>query len=176
MQTENLLEMYIDRQIAYKNESFALWTSRFDDSITLFDESLIEKLSQSDLRLLDDDYSVVFDYVRVPSGSFIYNRLNDFILKCYQHGFIKHFQVTNLPKSSLPLIEDPKKVLTMHMLSAGFALWLCCVAVACCVFFIEHTVRYFTRTRKNTSKTESIEVHYELTYDVDRRRTNVMNK
>jgi hypothetical protein len=56
--------------------------------------------------------------------------------------------------------EDPRKVLTMYMLSAGFYIWLGSVLVACVVYVAEHVVRYFTRTRYLNRS--GVEIYYEF--------------
>lgn len=94
----------------------------------------------------------------------IYNVLNDFILQGHQHGFFKLFESIHFPHEPIVDVQDPRKVLTMSMLSAGFYSWLISIVVACLVFVAEHVVRYYTRTRH----LGEVEKFYdELVYDVE---------
>lgn len=66
-----------------------------------------------------------------PNGLFI-EYLDKLMLECHQHGLL----VPKSYPSAEKLTEEPK-VLTMHMLEAGFVIWLCSVCVACVIFIIE---------------------------------------
>jgi hypothetical protein len=108
--------------------------------------------------LLEDDLRTHHEVFVVRTESFILDILNEFILQCHQHGFIDYFERKNF-KQPLFKEEDPRKVLTMYMLSAGFYIWLSSILVACVVFVAEHVVRYFTRTRDFGPR---VKVYYEF--------------
>lgn len=116
---------------------------------------LMDKIYESDMRILNDDFSVQFDYILVISQSFIYETLNDFILRCNEYGFTKIYKSLYCGQ---PLFKhhDERVVLTMSMLSAGFYLWLCSVAVACIVFIVEHITDYYSNVKETMKSTEKI--------------------
>lgn len=146
----------INKQSSIGNQSFALWTGRMGKNIMFGDRDAVQLFYEKGMTLLNEDYYFKADYFSVKPESFIFDVLNDFILQCHQHGIFKHFESINLPHVSVADIKDPRKVLSLYMLSAGLYLWLICVAVACLVFLIEHVVRYFSRTR-HLSRMESNE-------------------
>jgi hypothetical protein len=113
----------------------------------------------SEMVLLKDNLRTYFEVFFTQPESYILEVLNDFILQCHQHGFIDYFERKNFEQ---PRVEekDPRKVLTLYMLSAGFYIWLGSVFVACVVFVAEHVVRYFTRTRYLNRS--GVEIYYEL--------------
>lgn len=157
-----------ETQINHGNESFALFTFKNGKLPLYFEKKEMKKLLESGMTLLNDDYRLHSEYVMVKPESYIYSVLNDFILQCHQYGFFNHFQSKKSKPLVLEIKDTSRKVLTMHMLSAGFYLWLMTVLLACVVFLIEHVVRYVSRTRHLVDRGE-IEVYYdELDYDVDR--------
>lgn len=164
-----VFEEMIESQFKYKNETFAIYTGRMPRSSLIqfftFDhmenQNFTDQVFSSEMVYLKEDLRTHFEAFYVQSESCIYEMLNEFILQCHQHGFIeylvsKHF---NWPKKSK---RDPRKVLTLYMLSAGFYIWLISISVAFVVFIIEHVVRYFSRTRKLPPKRE-----VEVIYDTD---------
>lgn len=142
-----LANAMIDNQIVFGNQSFALWTGRMGKNVMFGNREAVQLLYESGVTLLSEDYNFKAEYFSVKPESFIFDVLNDFILLCHQHGIFKYFESINLPHVPVARIKDPRKVLTMYMLSAGLYLWLICIAIACLVFLIEHVVRYFSRTR-----------------------------
>lgn len=143
----------VNRQSTERNQTFAFWTLRFEKFIFMGYQDFMYKVYESDMRILNDDFSVQFDYILVIYQSFIYETLNDFILRCNEHGFTKIYKSLYCDQ---PIIKNHDKpvVLTMQMLSAGFYLWLCSVAVACIVFICEHMTVNFTRIRQTKKRTE----------------------
>lgn len=154
-------------QINHGNQSFAFYTYKMGKVPLYFNKTEMKQLLESGMTLLNDDYLLHSEYVMVKPESYIYSVLNDFILQCHQYGFFNHFQTKESKPLVLEIKDTSRKVLTMHMLSAGFYLWLMSVLLACVVFLIEHVVRYVSRTRHLVDEDE-IEVYCdELNYDVD---------
>lgn len=147
-------------QVDYRNETFAAWMGKIGQSIYYGTLQEKEQILSSAMSLLDEDYNVHYEYVLVKPESVIYEVLNEFILQCHQHGFMRHFESIYFPYPPIIEPEDPRRVLTMYMLSAGFYLWLITIAVACLVFVGEHVVRYYSRTRHLPPRSE-VEIFYD---------------
>lgn len=127
----------MELQFQHRNQTFAFFIPRFfKKAIVEFGPVLTEKIYNSSMSMISDDYDVNFDYVKIYFGSFIYEPMNDFILRCHQYGLSEHFKSTMFIDPKI-FKYDSRKTLTMYMLSAGFYLWLITVAVACVVFFLE---------------------------------------
>lgn len=141
----DVIKEYVEKQVRFRNETFAFRTARVGKTITTGGKQFIETLFRNNMRLLSDDYDVHYDFFLVMFGSYIDQPLNEFILQCQQHGIIKYFEFVNIrPPNAAPKAGAPRKVLTTYILSAGLYLWLASVAVACVVFVLEHVVDYFT--------------------------------
>lgn len=150
---ENYAVDLMRRQYESRNQTFAIFTCRLPKSTIL---SQIRSLSHknfsstvfsSDMVVLNEDLRTHHEVFIVRSESYIIDVLNDFILRCHQHGFFKYFESQYFETPEI-IVEDARKILTFNMLSAGFYLWLISIVVACLVFIVEHVVRYFSRTRK----------------------------
>lgn len=76
------------------------------------------------------------NWVIVPF-SYVYQKVEEFILLCHQNGIIDHLQEMLCVERSSKIEEQPK-VLTLEMLSAGFYVWLASVVAAIFIFAIEH--------------------------------------
>lgn len=169
IEDENL-NPYIDRQIQWRNQTFAFWTMRLGEFIlnSARDKNFMNKVLNNGMSLLNDDYSVFNEQILVSSGSYIFEPLNNFILQSHQHGFSKYFQQTSFRRSIIPDDEDPNKVLTTYMLSAGFNLWLYSVTIACVVFVLEHLVRYLSKMRRRYVE-QQLEQRMKKIFDFERR-------
>lgn len=135
--------------MTFGNQTFAWWVGKIGKVIIQGSKTHLEKLLESGVTILyDEEYNFEMEHIYVKPESYIFQALNDFVLHWHEHGFSKLFQSLHLPGSP-EVIEDkdPKTVLTMHMLSAGFYLWLISIAIASLVFLSEHVVRYFLITR-----------------------------
>lgn len=105
------------------------------------------QLLESGMTVVKDDYYFKSEYIMVNPESYISSILDDFILRFHQSGIFVYLNNKYKPDSLIFKTKDPRKMLTIYMLSAGFYLWLISVLAACLVFVIEHAVRYFSRTR-----------------------------
>lgn len=156
----------IENQTLYRNQSFALYVARLGQTILQDSKEYFQELYESGMTVVKDNiHTMQSENVLTKPGSYITEVLNTFILQCHQHGIFQHLYLKYIDP---PIVQpkDPKKVLTMYMLSAGFYLWLISISVACIVFVIEHIVRYFSRTRHLIRESE-VEIFYdELEYDV----------
>lgn len=76
--------------------------------------------------------------------SVVQKSLSKFILECQQHGFINFLERKYWDFKWLKNTKTDPKVLTMYMLSAGFYIWLVCVAIACIVFALEHAYKFYS--------------------------------
>jgi hypothetical protein len=100
------------------------------------------------MKILNEDYEVneLVWFINKETQE-VYENLERFILELHQHGIIKHFEnVAEMNEIPKPPDPDPQ-VLTMHMLSAGFIVWLATVTISCVVFMVEHLVKYVTTMR-----------------------------
>lgn len=142
----------------YQNESFAIATLRIIDYVSFKSRIFLgrnleeQKLRQSTMKFLDDNFLVFFSSWLIKMNSDLYRSIEKFMLECHQHGLIVFFGSKNALKPLEAVVDGPK-VLTVKMLSAGFVLWLICVLVSCVAFISEHIVRVFEmRTKKNRLK------------------------
>lgn len=142
------LEDKIYNHLNFGNESFAYLMLRIPPS--LFLKSIqSEKISPEDIdavtELLDDNiYVFGFGWDIFIGKKFMSETVDAFILKSLQHGIVNYYERkyhADAPK----VIEDPRRILTMHMLSAGWYLWLGGIVLAFIVFIFEHIVRWKTR-------------------------------
>lgn len=151
----------------YGNQSLAMFVGRMGPIVLQGTKIYIQRLYERGLTIIDENLHTSSEHTLTKPGSLINELLNNFILQFQQHGFFQHLYQKHL---HMPIVnlKDPRKILTMYMLSSGFYLWLMSVAVACIVFVIEHIVRYFSRTRHLTSESEVTIFYDELVYDVER--------
>lgn len=88
------------------------------------------------MSLLEDDYYVKQESMYVKPESFMYEPVADFILKMHQYGLFQKIGRQST-YNNLKLATSENVVLTLHLLSAGFILWLGSVLTAIMVFVIE---------------------------------------
>lgn len=96
--------------------------------------------------ITEDSYETSFAPWYVNIYGVIYESLSKFILECHQHGFTEYFERKRLSYKNT-LLKNEVKVLTLHILSAGFYVWLVSVVIACISFLGEHV--YFRLRDKN---------------------------
>lgn len=124
-------------RLKYKIDKFAL---PIDRNIV---KDMHELTEEVEFRILDDDYKVVPLPLYVLSGSFITDKIDNFIHLCHQHGLVHYFKNKAFPTNIKKPIEGGPQVLNMEKLSAGFVIWIGSVVVACLVFLGEHVVFIF---------------------------------
>lgn len=136
----------MDLQKNFRNQTFAVFTAK-SGSRLFQNHTFREEVFSSDMFPLDDVFRFLFvQNMIVPEEGSLYKLFEDFTLRCHQSGIISYIESMHfLPEVIQP--TDTRKVLTLHLLSAGFYIWLISVVVACIVFVVEHVVRYFSRTR-----------------------------
>lgn len=162
----NTLKQMVFEQHDYGNQTFALWIGRVEKTILQGHKLFIQRLYETGMTVLNQDYDFSVENILIKPESYLCSVLNDFIYQWYEHGFNKHHQKINLPSSPIVDTNKDPKVLTMHMLSAGFYLWSATVLIACFVFIAEHVVSYFASFRRS-EREEEVEVYEdELEYDV----------
>lgn len=119
--------------VEYNNDSFAV---PVDHQISLTDTYYLNLTKN--FRTLDDDiitYPIVF---YTHAKSFISEMFDKLILDLHQHGFLVHLKSKYVDRTNYNSHEENEpKVLTIEKLSAGFLVWIGCVAVASIVFIAE---------------------------------------
>lgn len=94
------------------------------------------------VRITDDDLVTGVNSWYILMYSVVHNSVNKFLLACHQNGIIVHFQNMRnyifIEPGEVATEEKKAKVLSMHMLSAGFYVWLASIGFACIVFVFEH--------------------------------------
>lgn len=125
-----------------------------------------------DLRFYDDFVQINEPYetnnlpIFVNYQSFVFEPLQDFILRCLEFGIIDIFEsnYTHLLnqnsnvyyEEALKKSESEPKVLTMQMLEAGFVLWIALIPLSFIVFIGEHVVRYNSKRRRRARREKRI--------------------
>lgn len=123
---------------------------------------------ETGVKLCDEDYFYDAHSALVKPESYLYSVFNEFILHWFEHGFSKLDQLNNLPEEPQIEVKDPRTVLTLYMLSAGFYLWLITVLIACVVFIGENVVSYFASKRRSEPECEIVEIYEdEIEYDLE---------
>lgn len=92
-------------------------------------------------KMLDDDERFITFTTNIETfhRGYLSENFEKFILEAHQHGLLVHFfsKVYNRFGSIKEAAQTEPEVLTMHMLSAGFYVWLATVGIACVVFIGE---------------------------------------
>lgn len=123
----------------YKNQTFAFLAAKVESQVIGTSE-FNQKIMNADMKILEDDYFVNYEYLFVLPGSFIYEPLSKFIMRFNQHGFTKRLEYWLVHHNLTKTVFDEKQTLTLQILSAGFILWLCSVLIACLLFIVEYCV------------------------------------
>lgn len=133
--------------LQFGNESFAIHMIRISPKI--FFKGILKNtpldVLDSITRLLDNRLALTgFGWEVKIEKYFLYEQIDEFLLLIQQHGLLKHIENENKFMSKNE-VEDPRRVLTMHMLSAGWYLWLGGLCVAFIAFIGEHIPRFISR-------------------------------
>lgn len=129
-------------------------SSKFNDYITRNkDAPLFYRDTRRHLYMdvLEDDYAWLKNSWVLKKFSYLYEPLSSFISQIYEHGIYDYIERREIWHFEKPEDEDPRKVLTIEMLSAGFVIWLCCVLVSIIVFICELGSKKFSRCKPSTS-------------------------
>lgn len=154
-----------NEQSKFRNQSLAYITMRMRLDL-YFPESVDENFRitiHSIAKLLDDDYRTLYIGWKINTEKyFLFEPMEKFILESHQHGIIEYF-VRKYQPQQIDLTEDPRRVLTMDMLSAGWYLFLGGICVSSIAFLGEHIVRYFSKRRRDYRRKMRQEAKWNLT-------------
>lgn len=154
----------------YENETFAILFDRqirksevpFSLAYDIFlngTKSIFLNISENFI-MIEDPYYVRMYPVLVVHQSFIFEKLDQFILRCHEIGFEAKAE-SDLEKlyekfRSLEKLRQGKKsnlkVLSLEMLEAGFVVWIALIPVAFLFFIGEHVVRYNSKRRRDARR------------------------
>lgn len=152
----------------YENETFAMVHDRetrkseipFSIAVDIFNgtELIFTKISDNFI-MIEDPYFVRMVPVLVVHQSFIFEKLDQFILRCYEIGLEakaeSDLEETMEKSNFLEKLKQKKshlKVLSLNMLEAGFVVWISLIPVAFIVFIGEHVVRYNSKRRRDARR------------------------
>lgn len=81
---------------------------------------------------------IISEYIgfAVNDNSFMFHSINKFVVRCVESGLSNYIMSRYQVLKNYSDDVEPK-VLTLEHLSAGFCVWLACIAVACIAFFME---------------------------------------
>lgn len=140
----------LENQYKYENDTFAVMWPRFYH-VSAQQSDFIDRRAPEFLRekskymsILDDDFGWIIYSWYTWRFSPLYELLQKFILEIYQHGiydYLERNELFNQLQMEIPEKEDPRRVLTVKMLSAGFVIWVCFVAASLIVFLFELIVK-----------------------------------
>lgn len=137
-----------------------------DKLITLASVEIVHNLtsikfpnSSDTFIIIEEPYFVKMIPAYVNHQSFIFEPLQEFILKYYQSGFaaklaneieygLERYEYLDGNLKNVRKINSQPKVLTLHMLEAGFVLWIAIILVAFVVFIGEHLLSYIRKKLK----------------------------
>lgn len=152
----------------FHNQTFAWWIGRIGGIILQANQKSLERLYENGMTIFEENYDYTAEYILVKPESYLYGVLNDYILQWREYGFEKYFESMHLFDKPIVDAKDPRKVLTMYMLSAGLYLWLTSVGIACIVFAAERVVKYLADYRHSESQSKVEVFEDQLEYDVER--------
>lgn len=137
----------------FGNESFAVFMPRMRTPEFLYPEhypyeNITKEISSYTSFLEEDINTVRLGWALSLNKYFLFEPMEKFILECHQHGLVIQVENQVRRKRAEKSTQKPKKVLTMHMLSAGWYIWLGGICVATVAFFSEHVVRYNSKKRR----------------------------
>lgn len=136
----------MQNQYHHDNDTFAIiCTQRYDGPFKynhIKSRQNVEFVANSYkyLKPIEDGQNWFKRYIMIRKFGYLYEIFEMFMLRIHQNGI--HMKLTNHDQN-FPDLVDPKVVLTLQMLSAGFYLWLFCVAMSCIVFLCEMIVGCF---------------------------------
>lgn len=119
--------------------------------------------------MIKEPYFVETIPIYVNHMSFVFEPLNDFILRMHEFGIYNIYENNHTQffrkvenETYQHLKETATKVLTMRMSEAGFVLWIAFIPIACLglVFVGEHVVRYNSKRRRDARKRRRIKKSY----------------
>lgn len=99
-------------------------------------------------RITDNDFVSGLNTWYISINSVVHKSLNKFLLESLQHGIVDHAKKEILHDRNVPAGGEAK-VLTIHILSAGFYVWLASIGIACVVFVLEHIHKLVTQLYYN---------------------------
>lgn len=89
------------------------------------------------MKSIRDEYTWGGNYISFKKFGYLYEAFEKFLLEIHQNGvfWALHDRVKN--DTAIPEFDDPRVVLTLDMLSAGFIIWILCIIICCIVFISE---------------------------------------
>lgn len=119
---------------------------------------------------LDDNFEWHLSSWIVSPFSHVYKTVEEFVLRCHENGIIEHFIDIIFIDDTKIIPEDPRKPLTMHMLIAGFLVWISCVALVWLVFIGEH-IWFFLKNHDMKKYSRTFRKFFVKTYRTTRDKT-----
>jgi hypothetical protein len=106
------------------------------------------KSMYSKMEIFKDDYAWTTTSWGVHPNSLMYETLENFILELHQHGHLNRLiSVYSHRENDHKHIDSGPQILTMHILSAGFIVWIVTVFLSSISFICEHVFNYFFKLR-----------------------------
>jgi hypothetical protein len=135
----NKTEVY-ENQKEFDNETFATLQLRVTNLPDNYHRGIEQSLINynSHFRVLDDDFKWYYASWFVTYYNVLYEPMEKFIGQCREHGILDYMRRRHFPAPVKLDNDRGPKVLTMQVLSAGFIVWICCVAVSIVIFVLEH--------------------------------------
>lgn len=106
-----------------------------------------ESNSYKYLKSLNDGLSWGEHYISFRKFGFLYEPFQKFLLDIHANGIFWILHERGMNDTVSAEFDDPKVVLTMQMLSAGFYVWLFCVTICCIVFACEVIIVKIERSK-----------------------------
>lgn len=140
----NKTESY-ENQKNFDNETFATLQLRATNLPENYHRGIEKSLINynNHFRILDDDFKWYYASWFVTYYNVLYEPLEMFIGRCREHGILEYMRKRHFPASLKFDNDHGPKVLTMQILSAGFVVWISCVAISIIVFILEHCIFSF---------------------------------
>lgn len=110
------------------------------------------------MKSIRDEYTWGGHYISFKKFGCLYEPFEKFLLDIHQNGifWMIHDRVMN--DTAIPEHDDPRVVLTLEMLSAGFLVWLFCMSICCIVFACEIIIEKIEPLKKNCEIVEIIDL------------------